>query len=175
MFGTEKNKIIIKENNKITTTTLAPQTTKAVVSTTNKITTTSTTFVSTTSTSKIVNAIVSESIKNIKKENQVTLLKNIAPVLYKQSEQQNKINSVKLKVIYEMIKPKTTKIINNSFGLGLLFLGIFGIININTNNSITNIFRKKLLVKNVLILIIGFGFLLNNITLLIYKIRIPTI
>ena len=180
LFGTEKNNVNNNTINKIntTTTTIVPTTTKMItttVPTTKEVTTTSTSSTTSTTLIKYVNNIDISNNENIVKKNEVTLLKNIAPVLNKQSLQKNQNTSLELKAVYETINIKTTKAINNSFGVGLLFLGIFGIINISREESISNIFKKRLLIKNTLVLIIGLGFLLNNITSLIYKIQIPTI
>lgn len=174
MFGTEKSNVVksmpVKSiDTKVITSTI-PSTTTTKLITTTTIATTTTTIM------KIVNAIDNSNDKRKDiKENEVTLLKNIAPVLNQQSEQNNKTASLSLQIVNDVVSHKTVKTINNSFGIGLLFLGIFGIINISSENTISNMFRKKLLIRNSLVLIIGLGFLLNNITIFIYKIRIPTI
>jgi hypothetical protein len=173
MFGTEKNNVAKPAIIKSASTNVAISTIPNI--TTTKLVTTTTIATTTTTIMKIVNAIDNSNNKREgAKENHITLLKNIAPVLNQQSEQNNK-TTLGLHVVNDVVNHKTIKNINNSFGMGLLFLGIFGIINISSENTISNIFRKKLLIRNSLVLIIGLGFLLNNITSFIYKIRIPTI
>jgi len=175
MFGTEKiasNTPVIKKS----VTSTKPATT-TIKQTTTSASTTSTTLVELVEEKRaIVNAIeYNEEKKIIIKENEYTLLKNIAPLINQQSQENNQIALVGFEIVNSVINPKLIKVINNGFGAGLLFLGIFGIINISTETSINNMFRRKLLIKNMLVLLIGFSFVLNNIIVWVYKIRIPTI
>jgi len=163
MFGTEKianNTPVIKKSvtsTKPTTTTIKQTITSA--------STTSTKLVELVEEKRaIVNATeYNEEKKIIIKENEYTLLKNIAPLINQQSQENNQIALVGFEIVNSVINPKLIKVINNGFGAGLLFLGIFGIINISTETSINNMFRRKLLIKNMLVLLIGFSFVLNNI------------
>lgn len=170
MFGAEKQ--IVAKPQAFTTTT------KPLIQTTVSTTLKTTTTINTTTTkvdiaeSKMINA--TESV-DVKKKNEVTLITNIAPIIKQQSENANKELALGLQLVSEVVKPSTIKIVNNSFGLGLLFLGIFGIINISSENSISNSFKRKLFLKNAFVLIIALGFLLNNMTRIIYQIKIPTI
>ncbi|MFA5230414.1 MAG: hypothetical protein WC422_03285 [Candidatus Paceibacterota bacterium] len=175
MFGTEKttatptSKTNVAKPIKQTTTTAKPTTTTIA---------TTTTLSTTTTTKEIALAINAttnnENEKIINKESTMTALKNLAPVLNQQSNHTSKTLALNTRLINEAVNPKITKAINNGFGLGLLFLGIFGIININTQENISNLFKKKLLVRNALVLVIGLGFILNSLTVLIYRIKIPT-
>jgi len=173
MFGTEKTSVApIKSP--VRTPKAPPTTLPIKVATT--ISATSTSLTTTTKIApveiKIVNATESVGTEN---KNEVTLITNIAPVLQQQSNEANKELAMGLQLVSEVVKPETVKTINNSFGLGLLFLGIFGIINISSESSLTNSFKRKLFLRNAFVLIIALGFLLNNITHIVYQIRIPTI
>ncbi len=175
MFGAEKTTATpIAHTNKpikqTPTTTVKPTTTTVRPTTT---------LITTTTQKEIVVALNStikdDTEKIVNKEETMTALKNLAPVLNQQSNNLNKTLMLNTQLINEAINPKITKAINNGFGLGLLFLGIFGIININAQDNVSNLFKKKLLMKNALVLIIGLGFILNNLITLIYKIKVPTI
>ncbi len=174
MFGTEKN---------INTTTVKVPIKNIVTTTTTKVirTTTTTKLTTTTVTEpmveevKIVNTTVDNTAKDNTKVEDRTLLKNIEVTIYNQGEEKNKTLALGVSALKGTISTKTTRTINNSLGMGLLFLGIFGIMNISSQNNLTFGFRKNLLIRNSLVLIIGLGFLLNNLGVLIVKIRIPTI
>ena len=154
MFGTENINNAIST---IKTSPVLPTTTSTIVSTT----------------TNFINNTEKESIEI--KENKITLLKSIAPIIKEQSNNKDQNAALSLELVKNVISPESIKKVNNSFGLGLLFLGIFGIINIGNQNNIATAFKRKLFLKNAFVLIIGLGFLLNNITNIIYKIKIPTI
>ena len=172
MFGTEK--ISVAPVKSPVRTPKAPPTTLPMQATTTP--TSSTSLTTTTKIApteiKVVNATESVGVKN---NDKVTLITNIVPVLQQQSDESNKDLAMGLQLVSEVVKPETVKTINNSFGIGLLFLGIFGIINISSESSLTNSFKRKLFLRNAFVLIIALGFLLNNITHIVYQIRIPTI
>jgi hypothetical protein len=168
MFGTENINNAIST---IKTSPVLPTTTSTIVSTTTIPSTTST--VVATTTTKFINNTERESTEI--KENKITLLKSIAPIIKEQSNNKDQNAALSLELVKNVISPESIKKVNNSFGLGLLFLGIFGIINIGNQNNIATAFKRKLFLKNAFVLIIGLGFLLNNITNIIYKIKIPTI
>ncbi len=176
MFGAEKTANIAPTTKpiKTTTTTIKPTTTTLATTTTSLATTT-------TKTEDVLPAtLINSTVKNegeitIKNEETMIDLKNIAPLLNKQSSDIEKSLALNTHLVGEIINPKLAKTINNSFGVGLLFLGIFGIININTQGDISNMFKKRLLIRNTLVLVIGLGFILNNLATLIYRIKVPTV
>jgi hypothetical protein len=165
MFGTENI------NNAIKTAPVLSKTTSAVTSTTT-IPSTTTTIVTTTT--KFINNTEKVNSTEIK-ENGITLLENIAPIIKEQSKDKDQKAALSLELVKNIISPESIKKANHTFGMGLLFLGIFGIINIGNQNNIAATFKRKLFLRNAFVLIIGLGFLLNNITNIIYRIKIPTI
>lgn len=174
MFGAEKTITVIQPKTaiKVTPTTRAIKVTKPT-STTSSISTTVSTTEPIAETTKIVNAVVNDNTANNISDK--TLLTNISSTILEQSNPKNQSLALGVDMARNMVSPKITKTINNSFGVGLLFLGIFGILNINSQDKIPNIFRKNLLGQNTLVLLIGLGFLLSNFGYLIIKIKIPTI
>jgi hypothetical protein len=170
MFGSEKNTTTAMPKTVIKTTV----TTKVIRTTTSTTTTTTTTKPVVEIAVKVINSTI-DTTPIIEKENNKTLLKNISSTIYTQSDSVNRPIALGINVLKNATNNKTTKVINNGFGLGLLFLGIFGIININTQESITRTFKKNLMLKNALVLFIGLGFLLNNFSSFITKIKIPTL
>lgn len=174
MFGSEKNTNTVqaKAPVKIITTTTTTKIAKATTTTTVVVSTTTKPILEEV---KIVNAIIDNSVKNNIKTEDKTLLKNIKSTIYVQGEDKNKTLALGVEVLKGTINTKTTKAVNGGVGLGLLFLGIFGIINITSQNDLAIGFRKNLLIRNAFVLVIGLGFLLNNLGTLITKIKIPTI
>ncbi|HRZ29286.1 MAG TPA: hypothetical protein P5052_00525 [Candidatus Paceibacterota bacterium] len=178
MFGTEKIATITptaKPTIKTTTTTVKPTTTTLLKTTTTSLATTTTEEIVINQTPLLNATIKADGEVTVIKEETMTALKNLTPILNKQLSDTKNSLALNTEVIGEMINPKLTKAINNGLGLGLLFLGIFGIISINAQDDISNMFKKRLLAKNALILVIGLGFILNNLTALIFKIKVPTI
>lgn len=184
MFGSEKNTIPAQQKIEVKATTLTTKTEKLAPHTiTTKIAKTTTTTILATSTTIPAVLIPEIAIVNstIQKEtvattiSDKTMLTNIAPVILGQSETKNQSLALGVNMIHDAVNPKITTAINNSFGMGLLFIGIFGILNINSNDQISNIFKKTLLAKNTLLFIIGLSFLLNNFSYLLLKIRVPII
>jgi len=177
MFGSEKSTIVIQPKTTIKTIPSTTSTMRIIskpTSTTSiSSTTTSTTEPIKLETTKIVNATINKD--NIQKGNDKTLLTNLNSVILEQSQSKNQSFALGVNMVHNIINPKTAKTINNSLGMGLLFLGIFGILNISSQDKISNIFRKNLLGRNALMLLIGLGFLLSNFGYLIIKIKIPTI
>lgn len=176
MFGAEKTtstpvlKVSATEPIEPTTTTIKSTTTTLVTTTTLLATTT------TKENTMMINSTISnDDKKTINQEDTALAFKNLAPVLNKQANRTNETLALNTRLINEAVNPKITKAINNSFGLGLLFLGIFGIININTQENISNQFKKKLLIRNAIVLVISLGFIVNNLTSIVYKVKIPTI
>lgn len=178
MFGSEKNAATIQPKIIVKVTPPTTRATKPMLSTTTikKI------IVTTTTTTKsipipeiaVVNSTIDTSPVAVK-TNDKTLLTNVGPVILQQSQSKNQSLSLGVNMVHETIKPKVTASINNGFGMGLLFIGIFGIMNINSNDKISNIFKKTLLAKNALLLLIGLTFLLNNFGYLLLKIKVPAI
>jgi formate-dependent nitrite reductase membrane component NrfD len=62
---------------------------------------------------------------------------------------------------------------DNGFGIGLLFLGIFGIINIHNENQLAHGFKRKALLKNLAIFVVGVGLILSGYTGLFAQIKLP--
>lgn len=163
LFGTPKQTPEIKTISKpkiITTTTLK----KIVV---NKTTTSTTAKIETTTT------LLTTTISNINAVDKTEILS-------KRSEKQNidsdKINAilnnstqplgVKLSIdgytkIKNIISSKLLKAFNGTMGVGLLLIGCFGIIKINEVKDLNINYRKNIFSKNLIIIILGIGFVID--------------
>lgn len=100
--------------------------------------------------------------------------KNIAKIINQNSVEKTSVKGfIGYNLTKDLINQSWIKTFDNSMGIGLLFLGIFGIINIYNNNQIKVEFKRKLLAKNFLIILIGVGLFTSNFIIGISNVRTP--
>lgn len=164
---------------------------KTVSITNTKTTTMPIVATSTTSTLKIVSQVGTtvENIPPVKPivKNQIELAENDNPERVASTEDlqnvslmlndQNVLTSDSKIIGYTLTKDVVDgsflKWIDNGFGIGLLFLGIFGIINIHNENQLAHSFKRKALLKNLAIFVVGIGLILSGYTGLFAQIKLP--
>ncbi len=100
-------------------------------------------------------------------------LRNIASIINEQSANDSSVKIIGYTITKDIVNDDFLKIFDNGAGIGLLFLGIFGIINIHQNAQLGHSFRRKALLKNLAIFVIGVGLIVSSFNNLFAQIKTP--